>query len=73
MRETRKPIDKREKRDKSMIFGHWKKKCVVRPGNCKISGLTTYFIGCRPGNVLAGRENDQNISENGSHGVFYRL
>lgn len=26
MRETRKPIDKREKRDKSMIFGHWKKK-----------------------------------------------
>ena len=72
MRETRKPIDKREKRDKSFL-GTGRKKCVVRPGNCKISGLTTYFIGCRPGNVLAGRENDQNISENGSHGVFYRL
>jgi len=62
-----------KKRDKSMAFGHRKQKYAVRPGNCKISGLTAYFVGCRPENAPADRKNDQNIPENGSHGVFCRL
>ncbi|MFR5452268.1 MAG: hypothetical protein ACLTIG_13575 [Roseburia hominis] len=45
-----------KKRDKSMAFGHWKQKYAVRPGNCKIPGLTAYFIGCRPENAPADRK-----------------